>query len=91
MIKVMKEDIIDIAKQLEQSRISLEEAKHLLAELVAPKFVPVHEQTPPEMVELLAKDPDGGTIHLTQWRPGYNIFTCQDKRESSFNWEWKLI
>ena len=36
----------------------------------------VDEETPPSNIELLAKAPNG-TIHLTHWRLGYNIFTCQ--------------
>lgn len=53
-------------------------------------FIRVSEQTPPENVELLAKSPTG-CIHLTGWRPAYNIFTCQGKRESSYDWSWKTI
>ena len=50
----------------------------------------VDEEMPPSDVELLVKSPSG-TIHLSYWRPSYDIFTCQDKRESSLDWKWKLI
>ncbi len=53
-------------------------------------FIRVSEHTPPENVELLAKSPTG-CIHLTSWRPDYKIFTCQDKKESSYDWSWKNI
>ena len=52
------------------------------------KTVSVH--TPPLHKEILAKSP-GGVIHLTNWREAYNIFTCQGKDESSYDWQWKEI
>ena len=57
---------------------------------VRSSFTPVSEQEPPHNIELLAKSPSG-SIRLCSWRPAYNIFTCQDKNESSSDWEWKLI
>lgn len=54
------------------------------------EFIPVNEQKPPDNVELLAKSPTG-TIHLTSWRNGYNIFSCQEKTANSYDWSWKLI
>jgi hypothetical protein len=53
-------------------------------------FIAVSAQQPPRDIELLAKSPSG-TIHICQWRPEYDIFTCQTKIEKSWNWEWKLI
>jgi hypothetical protein len=53
-------------------------------------FTPVSEQEPPHGVELLVKSPSGA-VHISSWRPAYNIFACQDKRESSFDWSWKRI
>jgi len=50
----------------------------------------VSEEIPPSHVELLVKSPEG-VVHLSSWRESYNIFTCQTKSESSFNWEWKTI
>jgi hypothetical protein len=50
----------------------------------------VSEETPPSKVELLVKSPEG-VIHIATWRPAYNIFACQGKRESSFDWMWKTI
>jgi hypothetical protein len=50
----------------------------------------VYENTPPSDVELLVQSPEG-VVHLSHWREGYNIFTCQAKSESSFNWMWKAI
>ena len=50
----------------------------------------VSESTPPSNVELLVKSPEG-IVHLSNWREGYNIFTCQAKSESSSDWKWKTI
>jgi hypothetical protein len=50
----------------------------------------VYEETPPIHVALLVKSPEG-IIHLSSWRESYNIFSCQAKSESSFNWKWKTI
>lgn len=50
----------------------------------------VYDETPPIGIELLAKSPTG-SIHLTSWRPAYDIFCCQEKRSSSEDWYWKLI
>ena len=57
---------------------------------VSGSWVYVNEETPPNDVELLAKAPDG-TIHLTSWRTAYDIFSCQCKSESAFDWQWKLV
>jgi len=46
--------------------------------------------TPINGIDILAKD-EKGLIHITQWRESYNIFCCQNKEESSHNWQWKLI
>jgi hypothetical protein len=53
-------------------------------------FIRVSEKTPPENIELLAKSPTGD-IHLTSWRSSYNIFGCQEKTASSYDWSWKTI
>lgn len=53
-------------------------------------FTPVIEETPPVNIELLAKSPEG-VIHITSWRPAYNIFSCQSKSEGNLDWGWKLI
>lgn len=50
----------------------------------------VSEHTPPTHKELLVKSPEG-VIHLANWREAYSIFTCQGKRESSYDWQWKEI
>ena len=50
----------------------------------------VSEKTPPIHVELLVQSLSG-VIHIASWRPAYNIFTCQEKSEESFNWKWKII
>jgi hypothetical protein len=50
----------------------------------------VSEETPPIHVELLVKSPEG-IVHLSSWRESYNIFSCQAKSESSFDWKWKTI
>jgi len=50
----------------------------------------VSELEPPKHIELLVKSPED-VIHLTSWRDGYKIFTCQNKSESSYDWQWKQI
>lgn len=50
----------------------------------------VSEETPPSNIELLVKS-DNGIVHLSSWRESYHIFSCQDKRESSLDWQWKKI
>ena len=91
-VKDMREQILKIAQDLEQGTITDIEAQNLLLGLfgVSGSWVYVNEETPPNDVELLAKAPDG-TIHLTSWRPAYDIFCCQCKSESAFEWQWKLV
>ncbi len=88
----MKEQILEIAEKLRLELIAEDEAQGLLLGLfgVSCSFISVSEQEPPHDIELLAKSPTG-TTHLCNWRPAYNIFTCQDKSESSWDWSWKLI
>jgi hypothetical protein len=50
----------------------------------------VLEETPPSNIELLVQSPEG-IVHLSSWRESYNIFSCQDKSESSSDWKWKTI
>jgi hypothetical protein len=50
----------------------------------------VFEETPLSNIVLLAESPDG-VVHLTDWRAGYQIFSCQVKSESSDDWKWKTI
>ena len=50
----------------------------------------VDEETPPTSVELLVKSPNG-VIYLSNWRESYQIFFCQEKSESSYDWKWKTI
>ena len=73
----MKEQILKIAKDLEQGTITDIEAQNLLSCLfgVSGSFISVAKQEPPHNIELLAKSPTG-TVHLCSWRPAYNIFTC---------------
>jgi len=59
-------------------------------ELFKPKWISVSEQMPPSSTELLVKSPDG-LIHLANWRESYNIFTCQNKDESSYDWKYMEI
>jgi hypothetical protein len=54
-----------------------------------PKWISVNEQYPPKG-ELLVKSPEG-VVHLASWREYYNIFTCQDKNESSYDWQFMEI
>ncbi len=59
-------------------------------EKAEPKWISVSEQMPPKNIELLVKAPDG-LIHLANWRESYNIFTCQNKDESSYDWQYMKI
>jgi hypothetical protein len=88
----MKEEILEIITQHKFDHISSEQAVSELLDLfdVSCSFILVDEQEPPHNIELLAKSPTG-TVHLTSWRPAYNIFSCQAKSESSWAWKWKLI
>jgi hypothetical protein len=88
----MKKELSKIAQDLEQGTITDSEARTLLLGLlgVSGSWMYVNEETPPNDVELLAKAPDG-TIHLTSWRTAYDIFCCQGKHESAFDWQWKLV
>jgi hypothetical protein len=88
----MEDKIFDIVTDLLREDITKTEAIGNLLVLfsVSGSFISVSEQEPPHNTELLAKSPTG-TVHLCGWRPAYNIFTCQDKSESSWNWSWKLI
>jgi len=54
------------------------------------RWVNVNKEKPPNDINLLVKTPSG-IMYLTRWRPAYNIFTCQSKGESTFNWQWKLV
>ena len=45
------------------------------------------DKDPPPTEELLIRSPEG-YHYLATWRPGYRIFTCQLKTESSDGWEW---
>ena len=50
----------------------------------------VYETAPPEGQDVLARSPEG-VVYLCSWRPAYDIFTVQGKKERSYDWEWKLI
>ena len=50
----------------------------------------VSEKQPPIGEELLVQSPFG-INHLASWRPAYNIFTCQNKSDSTLDWKWKKI
>lgn len=88
----MKEQILEIAEKLRLELITEYEAQNLLLGLfgVSGSWLYVNEETPPNDIELLAKAPNG-TVHLTNWRPAYDIFSCQCKSESAFDWQWKLV
>lgn len=88
----MKEEILNIAQKLYHNHLTPETATNLLLDLfnVSNMFIPVSKQVPPANVELLVKSPNG-TIYISSWRHGYNIFSCQSKDEISFNWGWKFI
>ena len=45
---------------------------------------------PPPNESVLVKEPDG-YIRLSNWRPSYKTFTCQNKTESSEGWLYKRI
>lgn len=84
----MEEKLHEILMNLNRERITVSQAQEQILEIV--DWVRVYDKTPPILVELLAKAPDG-TIHLTTWRPAYDIFCCQSKGEGSNDWQWKLV
>ena len=51
------------------------------------KMYKVCDKTPPSNVELLVMSPSG-VFHLSSFREGYNIFTCQTKQENCNDWYW---
>lgn len=88
--KEIKQEISNISRHLDDGKLSLDEAKTLLMGLFGLNFKFVEDELPPNDVELLVRDPDG-IFHLTSWRPAYNIFTCQERGESTIGWSWRAI
>ena len=87
----MKNDILLISDKLRSGDMTAEEAKsNLLVLFGMCDWLYVNEKEPPINIELLAKDPNG-CVHLTSWRPAYDIFCCQNKTDYSDDWQWKLI
>jgi hypothetical protein len=84
----MKTEIKKVLYRFLQDGISSDDAAQQILDIFG--WVKVYDKTPPDDVELLAKAPDG-TIHLTNWRPAYDIFCCQSKEEDAYDWEWKLV
>lgn len=83
----LKDQILEIAEQLKSNEITTDYAKNLLLRLfeISDNWTYVSDETPPNDIELLAKSPNG-IVHLTYWRPAYDIFTCQCKSESTSYW-----
>lgn len=50
----------------------------------------VCDEEPPMNTEILVKEPSG-TLHLADWRGGYNVFTCQEKDAKTTDWMWKYV
>ena len=48
------------------------------------------KETPPTNKELLLKSPDGAYI-IGLYRPSYRIFTCQNKNENMYDWQYFVI
>ena len=76
--------------EITQSIADFKSGFNLAEKLFKPKWISVSEQTPPSNIELLVKSPDG-IVHLANWRESYNIFTCQNKDESSYDWQYTKI
>jgi len=53
-------------------------------------FKYVSEETPPKYVDLLTMDPKGN-YHITSWREAHNVFSCQNKFDSSYDWKWRKL
>lgn len=87
---IPKEDKFMYQPEITQSRTDFKAGFNLAEELFKPKCISTGEQPPPNNIELLVKAPNG-LIHLANWRSSYNIFTCQEKSESSYNWKWMQI
>ncbi len=48
-------------------------------------------EPPPENTELLVKSPQDGSYNVTNYRPAYEIFTCQEKGDNMYGWEYFII
>lgn len=51
---------------------------------------PINEP-PPENTELLIKSPHDGSYNVTNYRPAYGIFACQEKGGDMHGWEYFII
>jgi len=86
----MNNSIENICRNLYNNLLSVEEGFKLLSELMYSDYQLVSDKEPPNDIELLVMSPNG-EIHISSWRPAYNIFACQGKEESSNNWKWKVL
>jgi len=78
----------DIISGLKWGKLDPIEAQDRVLALFS--FISVGEKEPPKHIELLVQSPEGQN-YLASWREAYNIFTCQNKGEDSFDWKWKEI
>lgn len=67
-----------------------ERAKQMEADSRNNVWIDAIDRQPDTRNEILVKSPQG-IVHIAHWRPAYNIFTCQMKRESISGWLWKPI
>jgi hypothetical protein len=70
------------------SHFDLDNYKDWLEEKLSWKDV--NEFTPPIGIVLLAKAPTG-IIYVTFWDTDSDNFSCQNRKEYSEGWQWKLI
>ena len=89
-VNIMKEEIIEILR--ENWHHSYNDCADDLLYLfsVSNSFISVGEKEPPKHIELIIQSPEGQN-YLASWRESYNIFTCQNKGDDSFDWKWKEI
>ena len=88
----MKKQINDLLLKMQNGENCIGETANELLNLynVSGSFISVGEKEPPKHIELLVQSPEGQN-YLSSWREAYNIFTCQNKGDDSFDWKWKEI
>lgn len=83
--------IIRIAEDFNRNEIAEQDAQEqIAAALNISNWVSVAASIPPENVDLLVKALDN-RVMIARWRPAYNIFDVQNKKEDAWDWQWKLI
>lgn len=87
------DELVDKIMQQRNMVTSEEMERKLIKEVLQENlnyFRYVKREIPPINTDLLVVSPDGD-YYIASWRPSYSIFTCQEKSESSLDWQWKFL